>query len=99
MTFAIPAPMSQPKALPNISSDTAQLRSTDGGTYVEIAAGGVINAVAPGGFNVTGNTVITGTLTVTEEITTQVGPVTLGTHKHTLTQTGIDDSGPPAAGT
>ena len=93
--FAFPAPMSNPKELSNISSTTAQLRSADGGTYVEIASGGAVNVVAPGGVTITGN------LKVTGEITAGSGggdSVTLQLHKHTNTQPGGGQSGIPLAG-
>ena len=93
--FAIPAPMSQPKALANISATTAQLRSTDGTVYVEVAGSGKVNIVSPGDVTITGN------LNVTGEITAGFGTgdsVTLQQHKHTETQPGSGQSGIPLAG-
>jgi hypothetical protein len=55
--FAIVGPFSRPKVLQNISTDTVQLRNQDGSCYLELAAGGVINIVAPGGLNIKGTTV------------------------------------------
>ena len=94
--FAIPALMSQPKALSGISAGTMQLRSTDGATYIEVAGGGVVNIVAPGGLHVTGD------ITATGEITAGAGggdSVTLQQHKHLNTQPGSGLSGVPDPGT
>jgi hypothetical protein len=51
--FAIPGPRSAPRALSGYSTTTMQLRSDDGTSYIEMAPAGVVNIVAPGGFNVT----------------------------------------------
>lgn len=50
--FAIVGPRSLANAIPNVSTSTVQLRSLDGSTYYEIAAGQVANIVAPGRVNV-----------------------------------------------
>lgn len=47
--FFIPGFRSQPRKLANISTTTAQLRSDDGTTYVEVQGGGVVKVVAPTG--------------------------------------------------
>lgn len=52
--FAIPGIRSQPRVLPNISTTTAQLRTDDGATYVEVDPSGKINLVAPGGIFLNG---------------------------------------------
>lgn len=44
---------SKPRALGGISATTTQLRSDDGTTYVEIAAGSLVNVVAPTEINLT----------------------------------------------
>lgn len=44
---------SNQRALSNISTSTTQLRSDDGGTYVEVAGGGIVNVVAPVSINMT----------------------------------------------
>lgn len=54
-------PMSQSKKISGISTSTVQLRSDDALTYVELdPVAKKVNIVAPGGFNVNGNTVFTG---------------------------------------
>lgn len=53
--FVLPGPASKPKAIPNISADSLQVRSDDGTQYFELAAGGVSNIMAPGGLNITAN--------------------------------------------
>ena len=59
------------RALSGVSTSTAQLRSDDGTTYVEVAAGGIVNVVAPTSITFTtplatftGNVVIDKTLNV-----------------------------------
>jgi hypothetical protein len=97
--FAFIGPRSQANLIPSISATTAQLRSMDGSTFVEIAGGQVINIVAPGGININGplsvdgNVSITGTVTATEEITGK--SVALSTHIHSSVQSGTGTSGPP----
>ena len=55
--FALVGVNSRPKVIPNISTNTVQLRSDDGDAYVELASGHVVNVVAPGGFNVIAPTI------------------------------------------
>jgi hypothetical protein len=83
--FALVGPFSVPRAPAAISSNSVQLRSTDGLTYLEVAAGGVINAVAPGGIHVTGDITATGTITA-------------GSWHH-IHPTPLGDSGAPTTGT
>lgn len=52
--FVKVGPRSQPRVIANISSTSAQLRSDDGSAYVELAAGHVVNIVAPGGITLNG---------------------------------------------
>lgn len=92
--FAIPGPRSLPHVLTAISGTTAQLRSKDGTAYVEIAAGGVINIVAPGGLNVNGNSAVTGTLAVSGEGTFK-GSHTVTAHIHRGVSTGGGVTAPP----
>lgn len=55
----------KPQQLSGISRTTAQLRSDDGTTYVELdPAGKIVNVVAPGGLNATADVTITGNLNV-----------------------------------
>lgn len=63
--FALVGLRSTPRALPNVSTTSAQFRSDDGTTYVEIAPAGIVNIIAPGGCNITANTTIAGNLAVT----------------------------------
>jgi hypothetical protein len=67
--FALIGPRSQANLIPNVSTDTAQLRSLDGTTYYELAEGQVANIVAPGGINITGPVAITGALSVSGTVT------------------------------
>jgi hypothetical protein len=74
--FALIGPRSQAKLIAAISQTTAQFRSVDGSTYMEVnPATKAINIIAPGGFNVTGPTNFTGTV--------QANDVDIGsTHEH-----------------
>ncbi|KAA6459620.1 hypothetical protein DYQ86_16000 [Acidobacteria bacterium AB60] len=63
--FALIGPRSLANAIPNVSTSTAQLRSLDGSTYVEIAGGSQVNVVAAGGIKLTGPVMVEGNLTVT----------------------------------
>lgn len=92
--FALVGPRSLPKAIPSASGNTAQLRSMDGSTYIEIAAGGVVNIKAPGGLNVNGNTIVTGTVTASDEIKAK-NTHTVSAHVHGGVQTGGGTTGPP----
>lgn len=64
--FALVGFFSQATKISGISTTTAQLRSNDGSTYVEVnPAGQIVNVVAPGGMTLTTPTVtITGTINV-----------------------------------
>lgn len=86
--FAFCGPRSIPRAIPSISTSSAQLRSLDGSQYIELAPGGIVNIVAPGGVN------ITGALTATEEGTFNGGH-TVSAHIHPGVQTGSSTTGPP----
>jgi hypothetical protein len=65
--FFLPSPCGRATAASSVSSDSAQLRSTDGNTYVELSGGNIVNIVAPGGVNITADVTITGKLTTTSD--------------------------------
>lgn len=67
--FATVGPFSQATLISDISTSTAQLRSNDGSTYVELdPVGKLVNVVAPGGLKFTTPTVtITGVIDVQNE--------------------------------
>src|SRR5579872_371166 len=92
--FAIVGPRSLPKMIPGVSTTSAKLRTVDGTAYIELAAGGVVNIVAPGGVNINGATAVTGTLQATQEITAK-GTHTVSAHTHGGVQTGGGTTGPP----
>jgi hypothetical protein len=105
--FALIGPRSLARSIPNVSATTAQLRTMDGTTYYELAAGGVANIVAPGGVNITGPVNITGAVSVTGAITSS-GAVTatgegtfkeipVSTHIHTGVTSGGSNTGEPIA--
>ena len=103
--FFIPAMLSQSKA-PSVaaSTSTVQLRSGDGATYIEVAAGNLVNVHASAGTTITGPVTITGNLTLGGTIsgtggaaiagnlhmagTVQAGTVVLNTHVHAGVTTG-----------
>lgn len=65
--------MSNPNVPGNVSTQTCQLRSKDGSTYVEIANGQIINVVSPGGFNVTGPVTFNDAVTFLGQVNGQAG--------------------------
>jgi hypothetical protein len=73
-----------------VSTTSAQLRSDDGQTYIELASGGAVNIVAPGGVTITGSLNVTGTIISGFGGADQVG---LQTHEHPGNNT------PPTPGT
>jgi hypothetical protein len=91
--FALPGPRSQPRVLSGVSTTNLQIRTEDGTCVLELAPGGVINLKAPGGVNIMGNLVVTGTIEATEEITAVT--TTLHAHVHGGVQTGGSETGVP----
>ena len=103
--FFIPAMLSQSKAPATAAStSTVQLRSSDGATYIEVAAGNLVNVHASAGTTITGPVTITGNLTLGGTISgtggapiagnlhmagnVQGGSVVLNTHVHAGVTTG-----------
>jgi Phage protein Gp138 N-terminal domain/GpV Apex motif len=91
--FAIPGPRSVPNALANISTNSAQIRNLAGTEYIELAAGGIVNIVAPGGVNINGDVSVTGKVSATKNGT--FNGIDMDTHVHTGVQTGSGTTGPP----
>lgn len=58
----IPLIFSNGKVPANVNADTVQLRSNDGTVSIEIAEGGKINLLAPGGIFIQGDLSVTGNL-------------------------------------
>lgn len=92
--FAIPGPQSVPRVLSSVSTQNAQLRTRDGSCYIEITPSGVVNIVAPGGVNITGDVNITGSVVATEEGTFNGGH-TVSEHVHGGVQPGGADTDTP----
>lgn len=67
--FVMPGPSSKPKVVPNISTDSLEIRSEDGSQYIRISPNGVMTIVAPGGITIN-NVLIApdGTVTSPKEI-------------------------------
>lgn len=78
------------RALSGVSTDSAQLRSDDGGTVIEMAGGGVVNMIAPGGINMT-----TPQLTVSGDVVAAAGTISLVHHVHSGVQSGGSNTGEP----
>jgi Phage protein Gp138 N-terminal domain len=97
--IAIIGPRSQANLIPNVSTTTAQLRSMDGSTFVEIAGGEVVNVVAPSGINLKGPVTITGNLAVSGTTVGQqegtFNSIAVSTHIHSSVTSGEGTSGPP----
>lgn len=93
--FALVGLKSQPRVLAGgVKPGVAQLRSDDGQLYIELAAGGVANIVAPGGLNITGPVNITGNVATTGTLTNNT--VNVGsTHRHGGVQAGGATTGNP----
>lgn len=92
--FAIVGVRSNPRVLSPAPSTTAvQLRNDAGTALVEIQPSGHIRAIAPAGFEVTGNMTVSGTITTPADVI--AGTVSLKTHIHSGVQTGGGTSGMP----
>lgn len=89
--FAIMGIKSVPNVLPNISTTEAQLRKTDGSTYLSITADNKIKMVAPAGIEVTGNMTVLGLLKSGLTTPTLVGA---STHTHTSASPGSQTTVP-----
>lgn len=93
--FCLPGIRSQARLLTGYSTTTAQFRSEDGATFVEIdPAGQIVHIVAPGGCTIT-----TPELHVTGDITTGSGSMFNGiafdSHTHSGVTAGSDNTGAP----
>ena len=91
--FLIVGVRSKPKALSGVSTNAVQLRSDDGVAHIEMAAGHIVNIVAPGGINITGPVNVTGAIVATGNVTGN--GIHLSTHTHSGVTSGSDDTGPP----
>ena len=92
--FAIPGPFSQKRRIGNISTNSAQLRSNDGGTVVELASGRVRIKAA----SVTVDTPqanFTGKIVANGDIVG--GGISLMTHRHGGVQSGVATTDVPVA--
>lgn len=72
--IAIVGVRSNPRALSGVSTNSAQLRSDDGTTFVEVKNGGLVNVTAPGGMTfTTPELTITGVINV-ENVNSETQP-------------------------
>jgi phage baseplate assembly protein V len=66
-----------------------------------LPAGGVVDLVAPGGVNITGDLKVTGKISGSQDIVAegdvQAGDISLKTHPHELVKAGTDRSGKPVS--
>jgi hypothetical protein len=103
--FAFVGIRSQVRLLAGGVKPSAQFRSDDGLTYVELAAGSVVNIKAPGGIDLNGVTIdaagnLVSPTTITAPLVTGTTNVVFGGksgigHEHSGVQTGPNNSGPP----
>lgn len=98
--FVFVGPRSLPKALQNVSTTTAQLRSKSGSTIIELdPEADQVTITAPGGVEINANVTINGTLHVTGTITSdtdvEADGISLKTHLHSGVTTGGGNTGAP----
>ncbi len=91
--FAIPGPFSLPNVLSSISTTAAQLRTKDGSAYIELTPAGVVNIKAPGGVNINGATVVTGSVNASGDV--QGNGHSLSGHIHGGVQSGGSNTSGP----
>lgn len=92
--FAIIGPFSKPSVPTAISTSTVQLRTKDGGTFLEIDASGNCNIKA--NVNITGNLVVSGTTTGTAD--GRFNGIHVSAHHHPGVQSGGSNTGEPIDG-
>lgn len=95
----IPGLRSQPRALPNISTNSVQLRSDDGQAYLDFTSAQMTIAFPGGGqfvFKSDGTFTATGNITAGQGGADQVG---VQTHLHSGVQSGGSQTQQPVAGT
>ena len=82
--FAVFAPLNQTHEIPNISTESVQLRTDDGEAFIEITPEGNINLTAPGPnslLSLKGLISVAGDITTTGDVT--AGGISLNSHTHT----------------
>ncbi len=89
--FVAPKLYSVPNVPGGISTTAAQLRTKDGTSYIELAPGGIINLVAPGGLNINGKTI------TTQDVVVGPNAVSVETHLHSGVEPGSGNTGEPVA--
>lgn len=96
--FAFFGPTSQAKKLSNVSEDTAQLRTEDGLTYIEITSDGKVNIVAATTINVVAPVInAVGNITHLSGIFTSSIAVNETTHRHNKNGIALYTLGPENA--
>ncbi len=98
--FAIVGISSVPNVIPNISATNAQLRTKDGGTFIEITPSGAVNITAPEALSITSpNVTMSGTLTVQGVIVSNEDVISGGisgkSHTHSGVTSGTESTGVP----
>lgn len=84
---------SVPRVLTDISTTSAQLRSDDGSTLIDIdPTGQTLTLTAPGGVTINADVTVNGTVTATGDVTGD--SISLVNHVHTDVQAGSDNTGP-----
>lgn len=93
--FALVGFRSNPKALPNVSSDSVHIRSDDGTSSIALhpTSGVSINTPAAVNIAAAGDLNFTGTMNITGDIV--INGISFMTHKHTDVTPGGSDTGGP----
>lgn len=96
--FVIPGPYSQPQAIANVSTNSVQLRTDDGKSFVELDQSGNATVTSPqttvnGPATINGDLTVNGTVTATGDV---VGAgISLDTHVHSGVNSGNSETGAP----
>jgi hypothetical protein len=75
---------SQPNVLADFNASACQLRTRDGSTFIQVAAGTI---------TLKGNVIVTGSITASEDVTAE--GISLKSHVHGEVETGADETGVP----
>lgn len=90
--FVIPGPQSQAKKISGISTTSAQLRTDDGSSFIELAPGGAVNITSPQ-ITFNGPLQVNGTITSTGDQT--AAGISQTRHTHSGVESGGSNTGAP----
>lgn len=93
--FALLGFRSVPRVLSDISTTSAQLRSDDGSTLIDLdPTAQTLTLTAPGGVTINADVTVNGMVTATGDVLGGSAPISLVNHVHTDVQAGSSDTGP-----